>query len=166
MAQLDLFARASQLADCLCSALQEQEYPSEEAQWQGECCVWPAAEVAFDNCCEKGGQGWVTVQGGGIAGEFPDINSAPSDCTQTLAVTYEIGVLRCVCAEATCGCDRKEADAANVILDFQAMLKGISCCLNEGDDEWVMQSFQFIGPEGGCAGSSMLITIREPMPCC
>lgn len=164
---LDLFARAAALADCLCTALEAQTYSTEAAKWVGECCVWPGAEVAFDSCCENGGQAWVAVQGGGVTAEFPDVTSAPFDCrSETLAVTYEIGVLRCVCAGVTCGCDRKEADAANVILDFQAMLQGVACCLNEGDIEWAMQSFQFIGPEGGCAGSSMLIAVREPMPCC
>lgn len=112
----------------------------------------------------------MAIQGGGISsGSFPDLQAAPISCTDgnTLAITFEVGVVRAACTTA-CDCDCKERKAQNIMLDFQAMLRGISCCLNNDDDclDWVLNSFQFQGPEGFCAGSSMLVTVREPMPCC
>lgn len=170
MARLDLFGRAAGLAQALCVSLKAQVHPpgpeGQDHAWKGECCVWPGGEVAYDNCCEGKGQAWVTVQGGGPTVDFPNLTAAPLQCGGMLVVTYEVGVLRCVGTEANPTCEAKERSAQDVLLDLQAMVRGVACYLNGQDAEWSMGAFNTIGPEGGCAGASVTVNVQEEMPCC
>lgn len=159
MSGLDLMATASRLRDCVCPVLEAQG-------WTGTCCVWPGADAAWDSCCENGGQFWVTVKSGYATSIFPAQDQLPSQCGRDqLAVFYELGVLRCV-AGAEADCDRKEDDAARVMGDFQALLEGVTCCFDDDHADWVLAGFTFLGPSGGCAGSTLSIIVNEHYPCC
>jgi hypothetical protein len=168
---LDLITIASNLSECVCAALKAAEHPADvngvENTWDGDCCIWPGGQVAYDTCCDfdtgKGGQAWVVLQGGSIAGKT-------SPCRLgSLLQTIEVGVLRCV-GTTECGCDCKEQSALDVMIDFQAMLQAVLCCFYDAEEETcdIIDNirWRFIGPEGGCAGSAITFTVQTDTPCC
>lgn len=173
---LSLIDIASKLSDCICTALREAVHPADlegvQHPWDGDCCIWPGSQVAYDTCCENAGQAWVVFQNGWLTDSFPrqDSGGPPAPCrTDSVAQTIEVGVLRCVGVES-CGCDCREQSALDVFIDFQALLQGVLCCFyDEMEEECSSVSgikWRFIGPEGGCAGSAITFTVQADTPCC
>lgn len=169
MVSLDLAALVVRLKTCVCAALVGPD--EDNPLWTGQCCIWPSSQVAWDNCCESGGQAWVALQSGVPTSRFPAADTSPIICSsRNLAFTIEVGVIRCVNAEPDTDCDVKEDDVANVIADFQAILSGVVCCLGDDADEcaynWTISNIAFRGPDGGCAGSTITLIVEQPFPCC
>lgn len=166
---------AVQLSECICAALRAAEHPvdihGDAHPWDGECCIWPGAEVAFDNCCEGNGQAWVALQNGWLTDQYPRQDSgSPAPCkNDSMAQTIEVGVLRCV-GTGNCDCDCKEQNAIDIIIDFEALLQGVICCFwdQQAEDCGSVEGirWKFIGPQGGCAGSSITFTVQAGTPCC
>lgn len=162
---LNLFTTATRLKTCIDTALKADR--DDGTSWGGETCVYPGAFVPFDSCCDGGGQAWVVAPSGGPTTTFPalDINGLTNCRNQTQVVTYEVGVIRCVCTD-DCTCTKKEADAQSIFSDLRALLTGIFCCFSDENQEWRLQGWSLIGPEGGCGGSRVLLVVEEPLPCC
>lgn len=169
----DPFTIAADLAQCVCAALKDEARG--EDVWAGECCVRPGSQVSWDTCCEDGGQAWVTLLSGYPTTSFPTIDTSTSEtsCSNgliTLGLVFEVGILRCVCANAVCDCDTMEDNASKIFGDLQAALRGINCCFSAPDDGcdrgWRMNNFELIGPEGGCAGVKINLTVNTRYPCC
>jgi hypothetical protein len=169
----DPLAIAADLSDCVCAAL--KDVGRGESAWVGECCVRPGSQVAWDSCCEGGGQAWVVLTSGFPTTSFPllDSTSVETTCTSgltSLGLNFEIGVLRCVNTEVDC--DQFEADAANLFGDLQALLRGVNCCFSaaadstDGELGWRLNSFEMLGPLGGCGGAKVNITVHTDYPCC
>lgn len=161
MVTWDPFATAARILDCVCSALKS-------SGWKGNCCVWPGAQVALDECCKDGGQLSIVLVNGYPSSRFPAQDATPTTCNgKTLATVFQLQVTRCV-SDSVNDCDGKERDAALIMSDLVAMIKGINCCFRDEDTcgEWVLNSFKTFGPEGGCGGSIVDITVQEAYPCC
>lgn len=168
----DPMAIAADLAQCICLALKDEGRGDEV--WEGECCVRPGAEVAWDSCCDNGGQAWVVLKNGFPTTIFPipDPMTSETSCargTVSLGLNFEVGVLRCVCWDQ-CDCDTAEANASKLFGDLQAVLRGINCCFSAADDDcdlgWRLNGFEMVGPEGGCGGSKVNIVVNTGYPCC
>lgn len=172
---LDLVSMTTSLAECICASLKAAEHPEDANgvanNWDGDCCIWPGSQVAYDTCCEGRGQAWVVLQNGWLTDNYPRPESGRSaPCkVNSVAQTIEVGVLRCV-GTMECGCTCKEQGALDVTIDFQALLQGVLCCFfdQEEEDCGSVQGikWRFIGPEGGCAGSAITFTIQADTPCC
>jgi hypothetical protein len=160
------------LLDCVCQAL---------AMTPGGCPprigAVPGTEVVADNCCD--GQGQLTVN---IVNVYPSLNfpvpyaGENANCNIPYdVVSYNVLVLRC----APVGTPDyppdtgKLDDAARLtMMDIVAMRAGASCCLNDrtamttmiGNEtyRWVFGDHLTVGPEGGCAGSSMSVVVGLP----
>lgn len=165
-------AIAADLAQCVEVALKD-EARGEDA-WVGQCCVRPGSQVAWDTCCENQGQAWVVLKTGHPTTTFPtmDTRHPATICSEgvvSLVLTFEIGVLRCVCA-ADCDCDTVEAEAARAFGDLGAVFKAINCCFDAaedcGDPGWRLNTFEMVGPSGGCAGSTVSLSVHTELPCC
>lgn len=167
---------AGQLMGCVCDSLEAPRGEDETPGWEGTCCVRPGGDVSWDSCCENGGQAWVVLKRGYPTTEFPviDTTNATVCYSQTglsMAMVFEVGVLRCVCWDL-CDCDKSEENAANVFGDMTAVLKGINCCLSAFTDEdcgdigWRLNGFEMLGPKGGCGGSKFEVVIDMKYPCC
>lgn len=163
---------AADLADCICAALKDPARG--DNVWEGDCCVRPGAEVAWDSCCDGGGQAWVVLKGGYPTTSFPsqDVSATETSCTTgliSLALRFEIGVLRCVCFDL-CDCDTAEDNANKLFGDLQALLTGLNCCFTASRDDcdlgWRMADFEMLGPDGGCGGSKINIIVHTNYPCC
>jgi hypothetical protein len=152
----------AELSDCICTQLTL-------VGWDGECCIWPGTNVSFDSCCETGGQAWIVVKNAYPTTNFPRADSGTQmRCgTSSIAQVIEVGVIRCVCADL-CNCLQKEIDANKVLNEAEALLKGVWCCLGDDDCDvaWSFTSLNYIGPEGGCAGSRITLVVELPAPCC
>lgn len=165
----DPFAIAADLAQCVCTALKAESRG--EDVWTGECCVRPGSQVAWDSCCEGGGQAWVVMLTGFPTTRFPLQDGATADpnCgVISFGLNFEVGVLRC--ASGSTECDTMEAEAAKAFGDLQALLIGLNCCFGaadeDGDRGWRLNSVAMVGPEGGCVGSKITITVNTEYPCC
>lgn len=166
----DPFTIAADLAQCICQALKHEDRG--DNVWSGNCCVRPGSQVAWDSCCEDGGQAWVVLQSGFPTVTFPILDTATSETTcsdgvVSLGLVFEIGVLRC----ATSGnCDAAEEEAAKILDDLKAALRGLNCCFSAATDDcdkgWRLNGFEMVGPLGGCAGFTINITVNTNYPCC
>lgn len=165
MGTWDPFATAARILDCVCSTLKDSDRGTQV--WKGSCCVWPGAQVALDECCKDGGQLSIVLVNGYPSKRFPAQDATPTTCPGTLAAVYQLQVTRCV-ADAVQDCDQKEKDASLIMADLVAMIRGINCCFRDEDTcgEFVLNSFKTFGPEGGCSGSIVDITVQESYPCC
>ena len=171
---LSLIDTAMSLSDCISAALKSQEHPVDDNgvshNWDGDVCIWPGSQVAYDSCCDTKGQAWVVLGAGFLTNNYPQQGGQPAPCrTDSVAQTIEVGVLRCV-GTLECGCVCKEQGALDVMLDFQALLQGVLCCFYDSEEENCGSisgvRWRFIGPQGGCAGSAITFTVQADTPCC
>ncbi len=172
---LSLITIATDLSACIDAALRAAEHPADihgaQNNWDGEVCIWPGSQVAYDSCCDSGGQAWVVLGNGWLTDNYPKSDSGtPAPCkNDSVAQTIEVGVLRCV-GTMECGCDCKERGALDVMIDFQALLQAVLCCFFDNQEETCGSiegiKWRFVGPEGGCAGSVITFTVQADTPCC
>lgn len=144
-------------------------------------CVVPGQEVAWDNCCagEVGGQLTVNVARVYPSRNFPDIDQGrPSNCvTPYMVVQYNVTILRCSPAQNERGrppsCGALAENTELTLRDLEQVRLGAACCLLDEDSVttllmqpyvWVFGDQTTLGPEGGCAGSQLIIFVGIP-PC-
>lgn len=154
------------LLDCMCTALAEQG-------WEGQCCINPGIP-AFDMCCETeyGGQAWARLVNAYPSSTFPqeDFAAAPGTCFggQLWALVVDLGAVRCVCMDM-CDCTVKAMNAALVLGDAEAALKGVNCCFVSGpcaNIEYKINALTIVGPDGGCGGFRLEVVMQYSLNCC
>lgn len=152
-------------AEILACARAELELTSAGAPERS--CVH-VGEVAHDDCCDPpGGQLSVTITRVYPSSSFPDDDSTtlPPCGPPFAAVDLTVQIVRCAPGMSDDGkpptCAEIEAGARVAYLDARAIWKGVRCCLMAMplDRTSVVGEQTFIGPEGGCQGSSLTITI-------
>jgi len=144
-------------------------------------CVVPGQQVAWDNCCsgEQGGQLTVNVARLYPSRLFPDLDQGrPSNCiVPYMVVQYNITILRCSPTQTDRGhppsCASLSANAELTLQDLELVRLGVACCLLDEDTltpllgqpySWVFGDSVTLGPEGGCAGSQLIVFVGMP-PC-
>jgi hypothetical protein len=163
----DLIVRLTQeLLDCVCASL-------EKTSCGCPCRAFVASgTVAWDSCCD-GGQLWVGVDRIYAYGTFP----APAGivtCSPPLATDIVIGVLRCAPTINDQGeapsAAALSASSAQVYEDAYAVTNGVLCCLTPTARQrpFVMGNQRPIGPQGGCVGTELRLTVAlvDPPPGC
>lgn len=167
---------AGALLACLESALALNPNPP------ASVCLRSGREVQFgvsttqDECCD--GLGWVRVDAF-YASEinFPEEDTVARNCAPgQYALRLEIGVARCAewGDEANLPtCDQQTTLARQISLDRRAIQEAI-CCLRAqytellGDPRvpTIEGTWEQLDIEGGCAGSSKMITLAVLSSCC
>lgn len=162
---------AEALLACLCTAL---------ATTVGgpvcDCCLHVGAAVPMDYCdceCAGVGQGQGFVRVNRIypaAARFPQQSFDVEPCKiNSWGVELVMGAYRCVaglddegrppsCAEVT-------ADSVKLLSDAAAMRAAAVCCFPDADMVAVVGQWEPIGPQGGCAGGQLTITVQM-YDCC
>jgi hypothetical protein len=152
---------AADLLQMAGAALQASPYVDLPAR----AALYPGANVAWDNCCEPGGQLWVRIQD-----VFPSNNlldttprsSTGSPCPQLWGVTYGVGIVRCV---ASIDDEANPPSALHLTTDTLSMTADASCLLNMLIADF-LPSLEFparvergdpLGPDGGCAGWEWMV---------
>lgn len=135
-----------------------------------------AGLVAWDHCCEQGG-GQLRVRAVQTydTNPFPAPASTPSPCWRTGAVDVEVSVMRCAATMDDRGNPppdtELDAEAARIHADRMAMLAALKCdfvadgTLDE-DRPMVNVRWQALGPQGGCVGGQVTVTLGlSECPC-
>lgn len=153
------------LRDCLCAELAGD--PPDDG-----CCVVHGDNVALPNCCSMA---WVrVVETYGTAG-FPNRapGTMPVSCDGGVdgwAAVVELGIGRCVATLDEYGnappCHERETDARRALADQAALLRAAWCCDWRQvaglvrDERVVLGGVVPFGPQGGCAGSTLQVTVE------
>lgn len=156
---------AEALSDCLCILL-EEEAPVRC------CCVMFGADVAWDDCsCDgrRGGMAWVRIANVYPTATFPSpYTGQPGPCGGAYdgwAVTLELGILRCAPTIDERGrlprCDQNWSAARRAAADAHLMRRAVMCCSWAGDRRYIVGSWEPLGPEGGCHGGVMTVTVNS-----
>lgn len=162
---------AVELLECLCAQL--------ELTVGGpvcRCCLAAGAGVPADFCCDCGGghgQAWVRVARiYPTTARFPNAQVEPDKCALGMwAVELELGAYRCAATVDGRGnppsCERVTRDAEVILDDAAAMRRAANCCFRAGEvgRQLMVGQWQPYGPDGGCIGGSMVVTVRSA-DCC
>jgi hypothetical protein len=157
------FDLLSAILACYCQQLNLNPNPP------SECCLVTGAPVVGD-CCA--GFAWVRVLNIYPTRSFPALDQTPDRCIPPVwAMQVELGIDRC--APAICDtagnpcCDSELVGVAQQLLDRDAMIRALYCCLPALDepgaprmDEILTGPWVANGAEGGCYSSTMTATIR------
>jgi hypothetical protein len=146
-----IFTVITELADCLCDLLVNEERP---VCW---CGPEVGAEVPFDNCFGDCGtvcgKAWVRIVNASPFTTFPtpDIDAG---CGKPLMYSLEVGVMRCIPTD-------DQARPEEIVLlsllqqlqDERACHRALLCCA-QSNRNLIVSPQQYIprGPEGGCVG--------------
>ncbi|MFE2930611.1 hypothetical protein [Streptomyces sp. NPDC059278] len=151
----------SGLTACLCATLAAGGRPACAC-----CLVWGASPPAQDFCscdCDDGrGQAWVRV-----VRQDPVVTERRRRQCQAwrMQTVIEVGVARCVAVTAPDGqsaptCDQREEDAWGLVLDARLLREAVACCDALTDVQVWPSAVTPMGPQGGCAGVTVQITVE------
>lgn len=171
-----IYVNAQRIRDCVLDWLGEDDAPA-------RACV-VAGNVAWDDC--ECGQLTVAFTQDSASANFPNPSSTTNQqwsmrsCGHPLVV-WELNVTLLRCAPTGEGqdapsCQELEDYALRVVQDAIAVRKSVECCLqtlySEKDvsgrkliTDWLTSSQYFVGPNGGCGGSNLPITIGMQAIC-
>lgn len=151
----------SGLTACLCATLAAGGRPACAC-----CLVWGSSPPAQDFCscdCDGGhGQAWVR-----IVRQDPVVTDQRRRRCQTwrMQTTIEIGVARCVAVvapdqQSAPTCEQRETDAWGLVLDTRLLREAVACCDALTDVQVWPGPVTPMGPQGGCAGVTVQITVE------
>lgn len=180
MAILTSYDVAVALLACLCGQLQANADADERLPMVADCCLQAGSDVAEtitasgeDICCL--GRAYVKMLPMFPAANFlqPDLEVQKGGCAMPrLTVGYEMGVMRCIPADADCAvhADRMRLMAADAWAMFQA-----ACCWGKElqkpevvgrGTQWAVGAWEPEGPEGGCLLGTLQVAASIPGPGC
>lgn len=132
----------------------------------GRSSLVPGGAVAWDNCCEGGGQLWVRLVEMYPTGPFPGRDTSTRCQPVMWGVRVAVGVLRCTPTVDDNGNAPTEAaltgDALGMTLDAAALRDAILCCFvntSRNVQTWALENWLPQGPQGGCAGGEWTIVL-------
>lgn len=144
-------------------------------------CGRPACRVfldssgapAWDICCECGdgtsGQLWVSVY---EINHLNTTNAGTMRCISQFEAQVNVGLLRCAWVQDENG-NPPDADAVSlqtlgVLRDRVLINQAIICEFGQtlDVDQWTLGAWTSLGPEGGCVGGQVSLTIRFSDPMC
>lgn len=145
-----LAALLTELTECVCNELATTG--AGPTCWCGQ---WPGLDLSWEFCTDcpgdRCGMGWVRLAGINPYQVFPTPIVDPR-CALPLAVTIEVGALRCIPQPA----DGSILDpgpmgdvAVAVAADAYALRRAVLCC---NSPDLALGFWQPVGPEGGCVG--------------
>lgn len=154
------FTVLEELATCMCAQFIAAGLPP-----HCFCGVVPGQEAAYDyagDCDIACGMAWVR-----LITSYPSVIVAtpydqPNNCGAMLGIEVEMGSVRCVPGLDNSGNPPAPADllasAQLQSADMMAMRRAIACC--SGSRDFLVGSYQPIGPEGGLVGGFWSIAIQ------
>lgn len=136
----------------------------------------PGGEVAWDNCCDGGGELYVR-----LVEQYPTGRPVPSpDTTQSCGITLlgvrlAVGVLRCTQTITDEGVfpsgSQMSEDSLGMVADSTALLDAIRCHWSPSLLEMISSTIKIerwspLGPQGTCAGGEWSLTLAiDPCGC-
>lgn len=149
-----LWDRAAALLECAVEELDLVANPDVEGA-PPRVFVNPGGEVAFDDCCEHGGQLWVRVIRAHPVSPIPTKVTREVPCQDPVGVQLGLGIIRCVHVLGDDGdapsADVLTADARQMVCDMASLLRAIECC-DTDDEGTTLDQWLPIPAQGGCVG--------------
>lgn len=158
---------AQRLSECLCTELERS--PGGTPCF---CGVVPGANVAMDFCDCTGtpcGMAYVRIHEVYPSRRFPQPSPDLNNCNDPLAVTFEIGITRCLPGMDDQG-EPPDAVAQFEAVriqtgDMAAIRRTVVCCF---DGKAILGRWRGLGPAGNCGGGVWPVTVplmrAEPLP--
>lgn len=165
---LNHYVNVTGIAECITERL-----ATTEAGVPNRVCIYPG-DVAWD-ACECGMLALTTTRITPSSSFPPGGPEVIIDCgIPYLVASLEISILRCI----PLGTDKRPPTCAQLgtatriqYEDAFAVWQGTLCCLRTMRDTGFVQEFSmgvqtFIGPQGGCGGSTLNVDLGYLGPCC
>lgn len=134
----------------------------------------PGQTVAWDNCCDNGGQLYVRVievyPTAGTGAAFPGVDVQQQCGVSLLAAQIAVGVIRCAhtiddegnpptAAEMT-------SDTLNMTADMSILFDAIKCCFGPSQRHFKINNWAPQGVRGGCVGGEWTLYVAlSPCRC-
>lgn len=154
-----------EILDCACAALAETVCGC-------PCRAYVAVgDVSWDQCCD-GGQLWVKATRVYVTESFPQEKADALICGVGLAADVQVGVLRCAPVLDDQGNpptpEALTTSSSQVYEDMYALMNSIICCLSATKKcrKFVMRGATSLGPQGGCVGTLINLSIELTDPPC
>lgn len=149
------------LAACLC-----EELATSLGGVPCFCGVVPGRIVPMDFCdCATTGCGmaWVRLDAMFPSRAFPT-QTTDARCNDPLASRIELGVTRCLPGMDAQGNPPGVVEQSNAVAvqmaDAMAMRRAIACCYGPNSKDYVLGTYQPVGPQGSCGGGTWTFTLR------
>ena len=138
----------------------------------GLATLAPGTTVAWDNCCEPGGQLYVRLvevfPTAGTTAAFPSIDSQQQCGVSMLAAQLAVGVIRCAHTVDDEGnpptAQEMTVDALKTTEDMSSLLQAITCCWGPEQRQWKLSNWTPQGVRGGCVGGEWTVYVAVS-PC-
>jgi len=172
---------ATLLLGCFCAKLQANADADPTLPMPLRCCLRAGVDIPMDvneegfvlvdRCCE--GEAYVKISSIYPSSQaFPEPDSAAlnTPCQmQMLAVSLEMGTLRCLPSDPDCV---QSSEAVRLMAaDAQAAFDAVCCWVKQMKEvnrgvKWFAQGWEMGGPEGQCLSGTMQVFASIPGPCC
>jgi hypothetical protein len=150
----------NRLLDCLAASMEACQVPP--------CRLFLSTDsvVPWDVCCECGdgvGQAWVNVSS--IVAMLDDQQRGMS-CAPIFEATVKVGILRCALTQDDAGNPPEPIDlteqALKILRDRALINQAIFSCWSSTieSDDWTIGDWTGLGPQGGCVGGQVTLTVR------
>lgn len=156
----DIFSRLCALRDCLCDQIKKDGLPA-----VAFCEIVPGEAAAGDyfNCTGASGMAWVRLTQSYRASQVGVANVQVGNCGKETGFDVEIGIMRCAALARANGLPPspksvREA-AALQIMDMETMVRAVNCCPEIHSKDYVVGSYQPLGPEGGVVGGFITLSM-------
>jgi hypothetical protein len=155
---LEAYQIASDLVACI---TRELESTPDGTPPDFDACVTPGS-ITWDNCCP--GSIRASVQRQFPTQAFPEPILRPTACNAVQRVTeIKIVVLRCMPGPNADGeppsCLQLDNKSQSIAADADAMWRGVDCCFQDTDFDYVIVSITAVGPDGQCVGNEMVLQV-------
>lgn len=156
-----VFDRLCALRDCLCAQIKTDGLPD-----VAFCEIVPGEAAAGDyfNCSGgKGGMAWVRLMTSYRAVQVGVADTSVNNCGKETGFDVELGIMRCAPLMKNGGFPPSPSDvreaAALQILDMETMVRAVVCCPDLHSKDYVVGSYNPVGPEGGVVGGVMVLSM-------
>lgn len=133
-----------------------------------------AVQPPWDVCCECNsgvGQLWVSVDT--VTPLLtPTQGAGPVKCASWFEANVYVGILRCALTVGDNGeipdPDALSQEALEVLQDRLIIQNAVRCCYGAANDpdDWTLGAWTSLGPQGGCVGGRLNLTLRFVDPKC
>jgi hypothetical protein len=159
-----LYDRVTDLAACLCSAIQN---PANGVPDVCFCGIVPGEAVTAlytgGNCKDKCGMAWVRVVSIYPMTQVGAPDLTPGNCGAGVGADVELGIFRCISIGDETGAPTTPAEllaAAQLqIADSLVMQQAVYCCAAIPPKEVIMSAYTPLGPAGGLVGGTWALSM-------
>lgn len=131
----------------------------------------PGLTVPFDDCCEGGGQLWVSVAQVYPSRSFPQPDQTAASCNPMFYVAQlRVGIIRCAATVDSNGVfptgAQMTADALGMTADMALLETAIRCCWEPPMEKFILERWVPLEDAGGCVGGEWSVFVTLPSCAC